>query len=72
MGPRSSRWWRLLATLPFVAAASIVTAAWNGHLEPKRRPCAPQQLEQAPPPPEQSSPAHHDDLVYDPTELISV
>jgi hypothetical protein len=63
---RASRW---LAAFPFVFALSIAGASLNEALDPL--PGQELRLDH-PPAPAAPPPTHHDDLVYDATELITV
>jgi hypothetical protein len=72
--PPDSRGRGWLAAVPFALAWVVAAAVLNGALAPRSRggpapgPDAP-ELEQAPPPPPAT---HHDEIVFDESELITV
>ena len=71
-GVRGSLARRLFATLPFAVAWGLAAATMNGALAPKHDMGDDLKVQPAPPPPAQSAPSHHDEALFDPTELISV
>ncbi len=72
-GVPRSRAWRLFATLPFAIACAVSAATMNASLAPTHDFGDQLRMQREPPaPPAQNSPVHHDEAVFDPSELISV
>ncbi|HEY2510298.1 MAG TPA: hypothetical protein VGI39_05565 [Polyangiaceae bacterium] len=66
--PSAAAW--IAAALPFALGWSIAAGALDAQLAPPS--LEEQRFEQGPAPPSSPPATHHDDLVYDASELISV
>ena len=72
-GVPRSRAWRLFATLPFAIAWGVAAVTMNASLAPAHDMGEQLRMQhERPAPPAESSPVHHDEAVFDPSELISV